>query len=475
MGILGFYKWIKETYSEAFKPKWLTSYDHIYIDLNYCLHFCSYEIKSQQELLTRLFNLIDMILYKTIPTKSVIFSSDGPAPLAKLLLQRKRRLHTSRTESIDINTTTLNFTPGTEFMLTLKNKMQKYIQFIKNIYQVEVKFTESEYDEAEIKLKYELMNNIKKNKTDSHIMITNDADMVVLLSTLEQYFNVFIYSDNNVLSIGKLITLHVKKVGLTKNPNMDFAFLSIMMGNDYLPKIRYINYKNLWNSYKTVVTNDNNGIFKDSEIKVNKEFLLKVFTILIAHIKPHFIKTFNIQNMSSELYNNYCDGVMWCMDTYYMGKCRRYNYMYGYQDPPHPLGLIFSILKNKSLLDIKNNIYPPIDSTLYAILLLPKKAIDLLDNKYHPFVAKNQILYNEESCTKCLKFYNEINALGIDSDIEESDNELPEVENENEKEKEKEKKKKYIQKLLSLHKKQHETLILSDIEKIIDQFTNYIA
>ena len=60
MGILHFHKWMKENYPKAFQKKWLATYDHVYIDLNYALHNCSYKAKSIDEVKT-LTNSLDNI------------------------------------------------------------------------------------------------------------------------------------------------------------------------------------------------------------------------------------------------------------------------------------------------------------------------------------------------------------------------------------------------------------------------------
>ena len=98
--------------------------------------------------------------------------------------------------------------------------------------------------------------------------------------------------------------------------------------------------------------------------------------------------------------------------------------------------------KNQNCLKINKDTYPPLESLLYAILVLPKKALPLIEVKYHDFVDKNPILYEEESCKKCIKYYSE---------------------------KEKDFKK------IREHKKNHKNISFTDIETIIEKFTDYIS
>ena len=119
MGIHNFQKYLKTTYPSAHKESWLDKYDNLYIDLNYVLHHICYVSNSRQDILLRTKDYLLNIIKYTKPQKRIVIVADGPAPLAKLILQRKRRL-----DKVDIfdnrpfNEDThleINFTPGTQF------------------------------------------------------------------------------------------------------------------------------------------------------------------------------------------------------------------------------------------------------------------------------------------------------------------------------------------------------------------------
>lgn len=478
MGITNFHKMIKENYSNAFQKKWLDNYDNVYVDLNYVLHYCSYSSHSEDDVFTKLYAFFDCILAELIPTKSLTICSDGVAPLAKLILQRQRRLNVSKnidSEKTTNDFSTMLFTPGTAFMKNLNNKLTNYFNYVSNTFNITINYLDSTFDEAELKLKFKLMENINQNKMHSHIVVTNDADVIVMLTTLQYLDNTFVFcrsnQQNEILSIGKLIDLHTDKVGCSLNPNYDFALVSIMMGNDYIPKIKLVDFEKLWEAYANVLMSNSNGLV-NLDLTINDTFFVKMLNQIIYLSKQTYPNTVNVYNAFSDLYSNYLDGLTWCLHTYQSGKCIRYNYMYEYQDAPHPLGLIFNIIQNKNLLKFNKTISPAITPELYAILVLPDFARNLIDKKYHKFMNQNDILYTTEKCKKCAEFHDELKTIKnniaktqaeIDSDNEDNSDiqkKLQKIKNQNT----------LLSKQLIAHKKNHDKLTLSDITTIVTNF-----
>jgi len=461
MGIQSFYKWIRTAYPNAFKRVWLDYYDYGYIDINYSLHMCCYMVKTQDEIYRRLEQLIYELVANLQPVKELFLMADGPAPLAKLLLQRKRRLSVSRSQNDDeILCSSLNFTPGTLFMERLKDKIKNIKSRIELTFGIIVNIDIDGVDEAELKIKREIM----KNPLSTHIVATNDADVVVMLSTLENYENAFIMirENNVVLSVGFLLKQHFEKYGNGKYPGLDFSAVSIMMGNDYLPKINFVSLEKLWESYANTIEEYKEGLVIDRNLTINKDFFIELLNGLIINTPLHLIKKFKMRDCCHPLYENYIDGFMWCLNVYNNGKCDRYNYMYGYQNSPHPLALTIYIAKPNSF-DDKNISYGPIPLEVYCLLLLPRSAKELVNKKYHNFMIKESILYEEESCSHCLTFHNTLSGLHKELDQSQED--------ENDK-----KIKKEItstSKKMSLHKKNHAMITLDDIQNIINDYDKF--
>ena len=475
MGITNFHKMIKEKYGDSFKDKWLDFYDHVYVDLNYVLHFCSYNATNEEDVFARLYCFFDTILSELLPNKTLTVCSDGVAPLAKLVLQRQRRLSVNKSKDENAFSTMI-FTPGTKFMTNLKTKLKNYFDFVKNTYCIKINYLDSEIDEAELKLKYKLMQHMKNNPDDTHIMVTNDADVVVMLTTLENPCYAFVLSrtnhKNEILSIGKMLDLHTDSVGCSVNFNYDFALISIMMGNDYLPKIRLVDFEKIWTSYKEILKVIPTGIInvENNNLKINPNFFIKLLYKLISISKQKSLNIVSIRNAFGNMYLNYLDGLTWCLHTYNTGKCVRYDYMYEYQESPHPLGLIFNIMENRELLKHNNNVSDPISSSLYAILLLPNFAKKLIDKKYHKFMEKNDILYTTEKCKECKEFYSEIQTIKNDLMVTDTETICEDTEIKINKLK---KNSTELGKKLIAHKKNHDRLSLNDIKTIISNFESF--
>ena len=467
MGIKDFHKWMKSQYISAFKTKWLSSYDHVYIDLNFALHNCSYKAKNINDIYERLYIFIDGVLHMTLPRVSLVLGADGPAPLAKLLLQRKRRLTKSRGQETIDGVSSIIFTPGTQFMDTLESGLKPYTDFIKKIYNIDILFEINNDDEAELKLKRTMMKNIKLYPNNSHVIITNDADVIVMLMTLPDLTKIYVYEkgfqNSETISMGKLLLLHVEKVSCSFYPNLDFSAMSIFMGNDYLPKINFITLEKLWASYSDAIICDHRGLILNSDLQINIPFLCKILFGILKRTKQHFIKRILPSNLCHPMYKNYMDGYTWCLTTYNTAVCTRYNYMYGFQCSPHPLGLLINIKKNPKLIITSNEIFNSIDRKLYTILLIPNKYSDLINKDYKNFIKKVSILYDEENCTKCGDFYKKIKNLKCQLD-KKNDEDNINIINKNIIQ---------TQKILSLHKKSHTDLTLDDIITIINKYKKY--
>lgn len=465
MGILNFHKCIRQYYSNCIKQYWLKTYSHVYIDINYALHYCSHKTTSEEEILEKLTKFIDEILQHTMPTKSLILGSDGSAPLAKLLLQRKRRLTKSKTIDINDKSSSLIFTPGTIFMENIKNKLSDYFISIEKIYSIKIDYLNPDYDEAELKLKEKIQENIKKNKNDTHIIVSSDADVIVMLSSLEYYKNVYIFIKSKnieIISMVKLIDSHTNKVGTSLYPGLDFMVINIFLGNDYLNKLSFINFDKIWDAYALTINIYPKGLIDNRNLTINKNFFVNFLINIIATLKNRFIKNLTYATFSKTLYDNYLDGFTWCIHTYNNGKCIRYNYMYGYQVSPHPLGLLITVINNDNLLLLNKEIYNPIDPRLYGILVLPKSSRNLINKKYHNILDNIELLYDEECCKKCNEYYFEITKINNEIKKLKDDDTIKKI------------KKKSIEltKEYNLHKKQHNLLTIDDILDIVEKLEN---
>jgi 5'-3' exonuclease len=401
MGITNFYKEIKIKYKDAFYLIKDETFEYLYVDMNCLLHKCNYNCVSVDDIIKKIIFVILEITKNVQPTKGIYLFCDGTSPFAKLLLQRERRF------TMD-DSLSLNFTPGTVFLKTLPEKLDNIINILETHLNVKVYIDTLDAGESEIKIKNKILENYNKNNKDRHILITTDADVILILVSHISYKNCYILDHDILLSIKKLYELHKEKYNMLDDANIDFAFLSLLMGNDYLPKINLLSFDRLWESYKINVNNNKLINIVDKNIELDLNLFINILNDIIGKIGKKYKQKINTE----EDLKNYIDGLKWNIDMYINGKCSDYHFiMKNNSNLIDILNLIIylRINDNKSL-NLKRNIYnKPIESELCGMLLIPYKSKTLIDKKYHKFLDENKYIYeksyeiNEENLYNLIK------------------------------------------------------------------------
>ena len=412
MGIQNFHKWLIAKYPESqidiinIKNKC----NHLYIDMNFLLHYCSYGINIEDDttLFYRLTTNITFLINKIMPTISLTLVTDGSPPLAKLITQRKRRILMARKDGLEcINH--LKLTVGTEFMESLGTKLHDYIKNTKNKYNIEIKTIFQQSNEAEINI-------LKKINTrdinDKNVIVSNDADTIVLSSASinKNIYSVNINPVKNIVvySINKLMELFTKEYNVS---NLDFVFSMLLMGNDYLPKIHYVNFDSILNSF---TKNKNLIDYQNNICTFNNENMIEYFQKIVCGTSHNMNCRYKLIKYNYDKIKYYLEGIIWCITNYITNSCKKFDYMYTF-GAIEPLDILYFFeMNNKIIIQYPTPIFEPIDKTIYPILILPKKAINLINQKYHDLIKNNkelQFLYEEEECNNCSHFYNEISGI----------------------------------------------------------------
>lgn len=405
MGIDGFHKWILTEYGDIYYDVNDANivFHHLYIDLNYLLHLCHYNSNDETHLINKMSIVIMDICAKVSPAISLNLFCDGTAPFAKMFLQRERR-NKNQNQNDNIFKTSLHFTPGTKFISDISTKLKKCIDIIKTHFNIYVIIDSILPGEAEIKIKNLVIQNYNKNINHNHLLVTNDADVVLILASDKTYNKTNILLNNKVLPMEQLLRKHFNKYNPTFNEinNLDFVLLSILLGNDYIPKIGEVSPHKLWKSYQQNVDkyhyilkiniNNNNNI----KFEFNKDFLIDILNDCIGKIgRTKVLK--NNKLYCKELYENYFDGILWILIMYNMGRCYNYDYICKCNKPVDILNFIL-YLYDFNINNFKYIETNPIPSILCGILLLPENAsIELIDSKYIKFIKNRHIqkIYKE--------------------------------------------------------------------------------
>ena len=434
MGIDNFHSWLKTTYSTSFTIADISKsclYEHVYIDLNFILHNCVYGCKTKDEFINRLNNKLNYILCRFIPTKSLTIAIDGVSPYAKLILQRRRRLAMSNSNSNKNENTfsSLHFTPGTEFMKELHSHVEKYIATYSKLF----RYFKLKYyilpaylpDEGEIKIIAQIKKN--NNKKDKHLIIGNDADIIVIMMSLniEKLFVLISNSKTKkyeLLNLDNLYTLLLTDFPSNINIKYDFTLLSILMGNDYLPKLAFLNFNQLWNAYKKwyLVNNSKNLLLYTQEkgntgIKFNAGAWKDFITYALLELLPKYRKI-HLYQYKPHHTKSYLEGLLWCVNMYNTGKCSKYDYMYATEKIPEPMELLYFLELNFEPIEIPRSNTLALNRELYTLLVLPKKYKKLIPKKYHPLMDKQlKFLYEEEECKQCHILHAKLSELHMKS------------------------------------------------------------
>jgi len=480
MGIYNFHAWLRNKFPEIYiNIKNNNIYDYIYIDINFLLHNAIYDCKTETEFLKKIYMNLNIIFSNFIATKKIILALDGPSSYAKIVLQRKRRINAST----KINKNVINslcITPGIEFMQNLETNLKIYLNKTTKQY----KYLHPEFellssndpDEGEIKICKKLIEYGSNNLAYRHLIIGNDSDLIVLSMGMKPIYNINILvkgkDENQLISLEKLLISHASLLGRScimnelsmSNIRDDYVIISIMMGNDYIPKLGYTNPEMLWKIYYNIMKN------RDETLIENNIFNKQMFALILFNIYNKLSNGF--KKINSKLYNHtraqsYLKGLLWCLNMYKTGICSMYDYLYEGHISPHPYELLFCILAEYDDIAIPYSETNPIKSSMYPLIVMPMRADYLLKKEYQDLM-KNELkyLYDAETCIQCDDFRKNLNIL-LKEKIKMKNNGTSNKE-------EKELSQQYKNKLYEYktHKKKHyNTFNHDDINKIIKYVT----
>ena len=323
--------------------------DNLYIDLNSIIHDVAHsnkenllaklENKSYEQIYKDICNFISEIVLLLKPSKFLMISADGVEPLAKLNEQIKRRFVrkiNNKSKLIndflfDINLENKNnfdtnvMSPCTDFSINLDNYLNNFIEkskCINGIFEnIDILYSGIHVPgEGEFKI----MEEIREEKINypnnnlKYCIYSNDSDFILLSLLIhepnililkedvsiknENKYNFEFNSENMKLKFNEFIYISVlrefldiefcqlkNKLKFTFNMERiydDFAFISLLLGNDFFPGILILdaegnNIEILLNSYKNSIQKCEDYLTKDGKINYNS------FKIFLNELSNH--------------------------------------------------------------------------------------------------------------------------------------------------------------------------------------------
>jgi 5'-3' exonuclease len=423
MGITNFNKWLHSNYPNVFTKINRKEYDNVYIDLNPILHVGINKAKNKKDLIKRIIWLTDEVLRHVIPKKRIIFSTDGIPSFAKMILQRERRINMVKNLEIKNTDNFMNpiiLTPGTDFMNELPSLLNEYFDKLKEKFS-HLKIYELisiEHGESEFKLFNKMKDIIKENFNQSNILISNDADVIIMaLSISNGSNNICVGTSGKVYEEINLNTLLTSLNNKSKHSHLDYTLLMLLMGNDYIPKLNYINLTKALPVYYSVCKKDQLVIKEGENYTVNNKLLGKIIFRLFGKNKNFKIK--NLEELNFNKIENYLEGLIWCLNDYHNSKSSNMFFMYNYPKlgiPPNELYYFLSMRHNKiKYPQMKTEIsIDKVNRKIYPAIVLPYKMKFLVKNNYceHLFNHHKEY-YEEELCKTCKEYHKKLSDLCI--------------------------------------------------------------
>lgn len=261
----GFAEWVMSQFPDSVRvlaPTDAAAFSHVLIDMNPLIHTNLRTAKDEKQCIKRLFADLDKLLRLTQPQQLVYLAVDGAPPLAKMKEQiRRRRSRAPSKEKRKLDSSQI--TPGCAFMMRLTTYLQyyaaRYLASFKNR-TGQLRFIVDGADtqgEGETKIMAYLASHAN-HITGSVAVYSGDSDVVVqsLLSPISQLF-VIRYSPDQIvaLSMRSLRCAIAMPSADTDSYSsyrhlVDFVFLVLFSGNDYIQKLRGAKISKVWPIYK---------------------------------------------------------------------------------------------------------------------------------------------------------------------------------------------------------------------------------
>lgn len=327
MGIKNFHSWIKNNYFGSILQNNGEPFEHIYIDLNYILHKILSYSDCENVLFENVVKNIEYIMSTNSPLKTINLVADGTAGKAKMSLQKKRRLEC---DFDDDKLSSIHLTAGTKLMDNFNAFIVKYAEKINSQHNITVNTILSDvHGEAEFKICQLIIKN-SSDELDRHLIVSNDADMVLIALAIKECYNIYIIfqqskSESYIISTNVIIEKIYDIFGANPNKRFDFVLVSLLNGNDYFPKLRYTSFEKLWRAYENSISNFETIV--DSDCNINTELFIRFINCINIQL-PKIYMTSSLEEFNDPHIHMFIIGLQWCLKLYRCGKYDTYDYVY---------------------------------------------------------------------------------------------------------------------------------------------------
>jgi 5'-3' exonuclease len=272
MGIPVFFKTLITDYQHVIEPVSNQKIDNLFFDLNCLIHPSCAKVEdgNEDEMIDTIIKDIHKLIQLTGAT-FVYIAIDGPAPKAKMLQQRARRLKSVLEEKVwDTNA----ITPGTKFMDKLNSDLHK--EFSKSYIVISDSL---EPGEGEHKILQYLKQNKEVFSNKNNCIYGLDADLI-MLAMVSGINNIYLLRERTSFNIEQMEAeyLYLKVDALKKEitssfPGLvkqtiinDYIFICFLLGNDFIKHspsliLRYDGLHHIVQAYRQCQEKHNNKFY----------------------------------------------------------------------------------------------------------------------------------------------------------------------------------------------------------------------
>ena len=345
------------------------TFNHVFVDVNGVLHTATRTTPTEGRCNSKIVATFEEILSVVRPTVSLMLSADGPAPAAKLTEQRKRRrkaegdsiakAELQRTgaysgsakkrkyKSLD----RLMVTPGTEFMLGVHKLMHSYAGWKLSatkgpappaFIRVSSPLTPGE---GEVKMLEQLYRQQRKEECEiedlahgSCCFVGSDADLLVMaIGSGSSKLSVYRESSSgkatqcSFFDVDRFETCIERKFYSGKKMprafaagiRRDFALISLIGGNDYLPGVHDTTVAKMWRAY---TSSDKMKKVGASIVTMDGSHDIAIDLASLVDMMP---KDSSNQKANPQAAHQYIIGLLWVTKLYLCGvaPCNKWMYV----------------------------------------------------------------------------------------------------------------------------------------------------
>lgn len=280
--------------------------DLLFLDFNGIIHPISLKYQNDELIFNALWDKVQeyIDIYKP---KKLYICTDGIAPLAKVIQQRKRRYLSTFRKKLDNENNNWDsnaITPGTNFMKKLNIYMTEKVRYYSNNNTIIYYSGSNEVGEGE----HKILDIIKISDYKNNIVINGlDADLIIL-SLMCHRKNIYLMremtdNDNNIvynyLNINNLRSAIIRElinkwnlsiideyddIFSDKSNNLidNYCVLCSLLGNDFIPHLLTLNLKN--SGLDLIINYAKNSIISNDFLVINNKINHKCLTDIFSQL-----------------------------------------------------------------------------------------------------------------------------------------------------------------------------------------------